>query len=126
MSPSSVMIRAELFDEIGNFDESLPVCEDYDLWLRIAAKYEFHFIEAPLIIKQGGHSDQLSRKYWGMDRFRVAALKKLLDQNSLDNERLQLTRSALVKKCSVLIQGFAKRGKKKDESFYRELVDKYS
>ncbi len=126
VSPSSVMIRAELFDEIGNFDESLPVCEDYDLWLRIAAKYEFHFIEAPLIIKQGGHSDQLSRKYWGMDRFRVAALKKLLDQNSLDNERLQLTRSALVRKCSVLIQGFAKRGKKKDEFFYRELVDKYS
>ena len=126
VSPSSVMIRAELFDEIGNFDESLPVCEDYDLWLRIAAKYEFHFIEAPLIIKQGGHADQLSRKYWGMDRFRVAALKKLLDQNSLDNERLQLTRSALVKKCSVLIQGFAKRGKKKDEFFYRELVDKYS
>ena len=126
VSPSSVMLRAELFDEIGNFDESLPVCEDYDLWLRIAAKYEFHFIEAPLIIKQGGHADQLSRKYWGMDRFRVAALKKLLDQNSLDNERLQLTRSALVKKCSVLIQGFAKRGKKKDEFFYRELVDKYS
>ena len=96
------------------------------MWLRIAVKYAFHLIEVPLIIKQGGHADQLSRKYWGMDRFRVAALKKLLDQNSLDNERLQLTRSALVKKCSVLIQGFAKRGKKKDEFFYRELVDKYS
>ena len=126
VSPSSAMLRGVIFDDIGNFDESLPVCEDYDLWLRIAMKYTFHFIEKPLIIKQGGHADQLSRKYWGMDRFRVAALKKLLDQNSLDNERLQLTRSALVKKCSVLIQGFAKRGKKKDEFFYRELVDKYS
>ena len=126
VSPSSVMIRSELFDEIGNFDESLPACEDYDLWLRIAVKYAFHFIEEPLIVKQGGHADQLSRKYWGMDRFRVAALKKLLDQNSLDQEKLKLTRSALVEKCSVLIQGFEKRGKKEDEFFYRAIVNKYS
>jgi glycosyltransferase involved in cell wall biosynthesis len=126
VSPSSVMIRAKLFDEIGNFDESLPACEDYDLWLRIAAKYAFHFIEEPLIIKYGGHSDQLSRKYWGMDRFRVAALKKLLDQNSLDKEKWKLTRSMFLEKCSILIQGFEKRGKKEDEFFYRELVNKYS
>jgi len=126
VSPSSAMLRAELFDEIGNFDESLPACEDYDLWLRIAEKYPFHFIEEPLIIKQGGHADQLSRKYWGMDRFRVAALQKLLDRNSLKGERLQLTRATLLEKCSVLIQGFVKRGKKEDELHYRALVEKYS
>jgi len=126
VSPSSVMIRAKLFDEIGNFDESLPACEDYDLWLRIALKYAFHFIEEPLIIKKGGHADQLSRKFWGMDRFRVAALKKLLDKNLLDQEKLQLTRSALIEKCSILIQGFEKRGKKEEEFFYRAIVDKYS
>ncbi|SVC88226.1 uncharacterized protein METZ01_LOCUS341080 [marine metagenome] len=126
VSPSSVMLRKELFDKIGNFDELLPACEDYDLWLRIALKHEFYFIEEPLITKRGGHADQLSRKYWGMDRFRVVALKKLLDQNLLDGEKLKLTRSALVEKCFILIQGFAKRGKKEDEFFYRELVNKYS
>ena len=126
LSTQFIASLSELFDEIGNFDESLPACEDYDLWLRIAVKYAFHFIEEPLIVKQGGHADQLSRKYWGMDRFRVAALKKLLDQNSLDQERLQLTRSALVEKCSVLIQGFEKRGKKEEEFFYRAIANKYS
>jgi len=125
VSPSSVMLRKELFDKVGNFDESLPACEDYDLWLRIAVKYTFHFIEEPLIIKRGGHAGQLSRKYWGMDRFRVSALKKLLDQSSLDKEKLQLTREALVEKCSILIKGFAKRGQKKDEFFYRELINQY-
>ena len=125
VSPSSVMLRKELFNKVGNFDESLPACEDYDLWLRIAVKNTFHFIEEPLIIKRGGHADQLSRKYWGMDRFRVSALKKLLDQDSLDKEKLQLTRAALVEKCSVLIKGFAKRGQKKDEFFYRELINQY-
>ncbi len=125
VSPSSVMLRKGLFDEVGNFDESLPACEDYDLWLRVAVEYAFHFIEEPLIIKRGGHADQLSRKYWGMDRFRVSALKKLLDQTSLDNEKLQLTRSALVKKCAVLVKGFAKRGHKKEEFFYQELINQY-
>ena len=125
VSLSSAMLRTGLFDQIGNFDESLPACEDYDLWLRIAMEYTFHLIEEPLIIKHGGHADQLSQKYWGMDRFRVAALKKLLDHNALKGERLRLTRFALVEKCSVLIKGFVKRGKKEDELRYRALIEKY-
>ena len=60
-----------------------------------------------------------------MDRFRVAALKKLLDLNLLEGEHLHLTRSTLVKKCSILIQGFVKRGKKNDELRYRALIEKY-
>ncbi len=125
VSPSSAMLRASLFDEVGAFDESLPACEDYDLWLRIAVKYPFHFIEEPLIIKQGGHSDQLSRKYWGMDRFRVAALEKLLVSNTLEGERLTLARETLVKKCKVLVRGFAKRDKTEDQRHYLSLMKKY-
>ena len=126
VSPSSAMLRVGLFDEIGGFDESLPACEDYDLWLRISMKYEFELINEPLIIKKGGHADQLSKKYWGMDRFRVLALKKLLDSNSLEGERLRLTRSELARKCSVLIKGFVKRGKKEEELHYRTIIKKYS
>ncbi len=126
VSPSSAMLRIGLFNEIGGFDESLPACEDYDLWLRISMKYEFELINEPLIIKKGGHADQLSRKYWGMDRFRVVALKKLLDSNSLEGERLRLTRSELARKCSVLIKGFVKRGKKEEELHYRTIIKKYS
>ena len=125
VSPSSAMLRASLFDEVGAFDESLPACEDYDLWLRIAVKYPFHFIEEPLIIKQGGHSDQLSRKYWGMDRFRVAALEKLLVSNTLEGERLTLARETLVKKCKVLVRGFARRDKTEDQRHYLSLMKKY-
>ena len=125
VSPSSAMLRAGLFDEVGNFDESLPACEDYDLWLRIALKCEFHFIKEPLIIKHGGHADQLSRKYWGMDRFRVIALKKLLDHYPLEGERLKLTRSMMIEKCSILAQGFMKHDNKKDERRYRAIIENY-
>ena len=79
ISPSSVLIRSDVFKNIGVFDEKLPVCEDYDLWLRITANEEVLFVDEPLIKKFGGHSDQLSKKFWGLDRFRVYSIEKLIN-----------------------------------------------
>ncbi len=78
VSPSAVMMTRELFERAGGFDESFPVCEDYDLWLRIAAERPIPLIPEALVVKRGGHADQLSRSTWGMDRYRVRALQKLL------------------------------------------------
>ncbi len=126
VSPSSVLMRSSLFDEVGLFDENLPVCEDYDLWLRIALKYRVHFIDEKLIVKRGGHEDQLSTRFWGMDRFRVVALEKLLKEPSLNVEKRSLVLKTLFEKCGILIQGFDKRGKVKEAEHYRELLNKYS
>jgi len=79
VSPSAVMMTRRLFERVGGFDETFPVCEDFDLWLRIAVDTPVHLIPAPLLVKRGGHPDQLSRSTWGLDRFRVRAIKKLLD-----------------------------------------------
>ena len=61
VSPSAVMIDRRLFERVGVFDESLPACEDYDLWLRVSCQYPVYLIDRPLVIKRGGHADQLSR-----------------------------------------------------------------
>ncbi len=108
ISPSSVLIKKQLLDRVGLFDESLPACEDYDLWLRICAIHQVHYLDHPLLIKYGGHEDQLSRKYWGMDRFRIQALKKLLDDNSLNSNKRQKTLSMLGKKIHILLKGAVK------------------
>jgi len=126
VSPSSVLLRAEVLREVGGFDESMPVCEDYDLWLRIAKHYPFHFIAEKLIVKRGGHEDQLSRKYWGMDRWRVYALEKLLQENKLKKEQKDLVVTMLIEKCEILINGFGKRGKNQEKEHYRNLVARYS
>ena len=73
------MIHRSLFEQIGGFDEALPACEDYDLWLRICARHPVLYLSEPQLVKYGGHDDQLSRRYWGMDRFRILALEKLLE-----------------------------------------------
>ena len=124
LSLSSALFRKESFNILGYFDEDLPAGEDYDFGIRVAQKYPIHLISKPLIVKQGGHPDQLSHKYWGMDRFRVKALEKalLLD---LTSEQRNLVRKELIKKCQVLVKGFQKRKKYTEVKKYSELIDKY-
>lgn len=125
MSPSSIMIRRDCFDQVGYFDESLPACEDYDLWLRLASRVPVLFIEQALIVKYGGHEDQLSAKYWGMDRFRIKALQKILEQDVLKGEDRRAAIAMLKEKAKIFSQGALKRGKEEQARFYLDIVDKH-
>lgn len=126
MSPSSIMIHRSIFDELGLFDESLPACEDYDLWLRISNAFPVLFLEQPLINKYGGHEDQLSHQHWGMDRFRIQALDKLLKQGQLSHKNKDLATKMLLKKARIFQKGAEKRGKLESVSHYQSLIDTYS
>ncbi len=119
VSPSSVMIRTNILRQNGGFDTKLPACEDYDLWLRMSSKFTFGYIEQKLLIKYGGHSDQLSRKFWGMDRFRVYSLSKLLGSETLSKKQSDAVLEILVKKCEILLNGFVKRDKIKEIEIYK-------
>ena len=125
ISPSAVVLERLLFDELGGFDELLPACEDYDLWLRLCSREQVLFIDSPLLKKYGGHEDQLSRQYWGMDRFRVQSLIKLLNSGVLNNEQDQLARATLLEKAKILQNGAAKRGKTESAEYYEQLIVVY-
>jgi glycosyltransferase involved in cell wall biosynthesis len=122
VSPSAVILRRDLFEEMGGFDESLLVCEDYDLWLRIDLRYELGLVPRPLVVKRGGHDDQLSRAFWGMDRFRVAALAKLLADPALQGARREAVFGTLTRKCAILERGARRRGRAEEASRYADLV----
>ena len=124
VSPSAVMMRRSLFDEVGLFDEDLPACEDYDLWLRISWRYPVHLIETPLIIKRGGHEDQLS-KAPGLDKFRIRALKKMIESGKLDANARQAAMRILQDKCVIFAGGCRKRGKDAEAQYYEELAERY-
>ena len=109
ISPSSSLVRREIFDQIGFFDENLDVCEDYDFWLRYCSQYPVNFVNRKLTYKYGGHSDQLSKKNWGMDRFRVESLEKLINSNSLKKDQLVMAAETLIKKISIIVEGAKKR-----------------
>ncbi|MEJ5273281.1 MAG: glycosyltransferase family 2 protein [Spirochaetota bacterium] len=125
MSPSSIMLKKSIFDDYGYFDESLPVCEDYDLWLRITSKENVGFIESPLIIKYGGHSDQLSRKYEAMDRWRVISLIKLLNSKQLSELQEIEVKKIIEKKAKILYNGAVKRKRYDDAKVYKKWMEEF-
>jgi glycosyltransferase involved in cell wall biosynthesis len=124
VSPSAVMIRRTLFDTVGLFDESLPACEDYDLWLRVSCRYPVFLIDEPLIIKRGGHEDQLS-KAAGLDKYRIQSLKKLIDIRQLSEFQQHAAIKTLQQKCAIYAAGCRKRGRNREASHYEELSEDY-
>jgi len=121
VSPSAVMMTRELFMRLGGFDETFDVCEDYDLWLRIAVDTPVPLISEPLVVKRGGHGDQLSRSTWGLDRFRILALEKLL-RSGLRGEKRRWAMEVLVGKVAILAQGARKRGRESEAQGYERIL----
>ena len=116
ISPSSSIIKKDVFEEVGAFDESLTVCEDYDLWLRVTAKFNILFLDEPLIKKYGGHLDQLSRVPEGIEQYRIRSLEKILSMGSLTETQFRSAKDMLIHKLNIYAKGLKKRDK------YEELT----
>lgn len=121
VSPSAVIITRTLFDAVGLFDETLPACEDYDLWLRIACRYPICTTDDRHVIKKGGHEDQLSRAP-SLDRFRIQSIRKILDCGILTDGQAESAREVLREKCRIYAKGCRKRGKDAEALIYEGLM----
>ena len=109
ISPSSVIIKKKTFNEYGLFDTKFKVCEDYELWLRLTSKFKVGYINTALIKKYAGHSDQLSKKYWGIDRYRIKALEKIILKGNLSFDQKQMVLNTLLKKIDIVLLGAINR-----------------
>ncbi|MBI3941106.1 MAG: glycosyltransferase family 2 protein [Acidobacteria bacterium] len=111
LSPSSVMLHRSVLDVTGPFDESYVVCEDYDLWLRVAARYRVSLVAEKLVMKFGGEADQLSRRFWGMDRWRARALYSQVCSPNIPRNYRAAAYVEMRRKLDVLRLGYARRGR---------------
>lgn len=124
ISPSTAIIRRSLFDEVGFFDESLPACEDYDLWLRICSRYPVVLVRDALIEKHGGHSDQLSSQR-GLDEFRIQAIDKLLQAPKLPREYRKQAIDTLCSKCAIIAMAAKKSGRLTDMRRFQRIAERH-
>jgi glycosyltransferase involved in cell wall biosynthesis len=122
ITPSSVMMQRSLFDEAGGFNESLPACEDFDLWLKITRALPVGLIDEFLLTRYGGHRDQLSASVMGLDRFRIRSIIDLVNSRTLSLEQEILSRKELVRKSIIVAQGFRKRGRTGEYERYRRIA----
>lgn len=59
-SPSSVIVERSIFSEVGGFSDAFSLCADWEMWVRIAARTEFAYINEPLV-QYRVHADSMSR-----------------------------------------------------------------
>jgi len=119
---STVMMRKEIFERYGLFDEDFPCCEDYDLWLRVSAEQKFLLVDMPLTFKEGGRADQVSSIYrMGMDKFRINSIMKILASGSLSEEQTGLAGRELERKCMIFGTGCIKHGRVEEGEYYLGL-----
>ena len=121
ISPSASIIARATFEELGGFDEELEVAEDYELWLRLTCRHRVSFVPRPVIIKRGGHPDQLSEKYGQIEKFRIEALRRVLAAAPLDAEQRRAAHKMLKHKCEIYALGCEKRGRVEQALAYRAL-----
>jgi glycosyltransferase involved in cell wall biosynthesis len=125
ITPSSVMLRRTLFEKMGGFNESLPACEDYDLWLRVTSKYRTGLINEYLLKRYGGHADQLSATVPVLDRFRIQSVADLLAGDVLTEEQNALARKNLLTRAHIVAQGYKKHGNLIEYERYQKILAQY-
>lgn len=124
ISASAVMIRKDVLLEVGGFDESFPVCEDYDLWLRLTRRYPIGLVEYPLVVKHRGRADHLSESVRAPDLYRLKAIQKILGE-PLSVEQERLARLALEYRISILETGARKRGLEHELREYAKIRETF-
>jgi glycosyltransferase involved in cell wall biosynthesis len=125
ISPSTVLMKRQLCQKHGLFNESFPVCEDYDLWLKILATEEIGFVSDNLIMKYGGHEDQLSTKYPAMDFWRIKSMIMLLGNYELSLEFKDLVITEINKKAPVLLNGYLKHQNLEQHGILKRMLDTF-
>ena len=121
---STILIQKKLWNEFEGMDEKMPVAEDYDLWLRLSAKYKFYYLDEQLITKSGGREDQLSISFRGIDKYRIIALQKMMGEKDLKKKWRQMTCDELKKKCRIYMTGCKKHGKIDEITFCENILNR--
>jgi glycosyltransferase involved in cell wall biosynthesis len=123
VSPSCVLFTRRFWDGAGPFDESLPACEDYDLWLRALTRFDIGLLETPLTVREGGHPDQLSLKIVGLDLYRIRSIARLIASEPLDPGQRACAEAALRRKVRLYVQGCLKRDKPEEAARVAALAE---
>jgi len=80
---STPLVRRICFETVGKFDPDLPLAQDWDMWIRIAAKYPFGVIKEPLV-RYRQHRNNTSKNLEFMQQCNTLVLERAFASASTD------------------------------------------
>ena len=111
ISCSALVIRKDTFQELGAFDESFEVCEDFAFFLRYLKDFSMGLCKGKLVSKRSGDWPQLSKKYHSLDLWRIRALLEFMASfmENLRADEKEAALAALAKKIDIVKTGALRR-----------------
>jgi glycosyltransferase involved in cell wall biosynthesis len=93
-APSSILIKKDCFKKVGLFDETLPFCEDWDMWIRLARFYEVNVLDQ-LLVKRYEHASCMHKNFDLAIEGREMLLTKISDDSLWDKKLMSSHRVAI-------------------------------
>ena len=87
LAMSSVVARRRCFEEVGGFDEGLPLAQDWDMWLRVAESWEVGTLSAPLTVYRL-HGDQRTAQQSALRRREAEVIGRALERGAVAGKGL--------------------------------------
>lgn len=100
---SSVVLKKEIFHELGGFNTDLRALQDWDLWLRIAEKYQACYIDQPLVYYRV-HTSSVSRNVRKTLPYHINLIDRVFSQQSIHRQQQKLKYKALSRSCRICSQ----------------------
>jgi len=81
----TVIVRKDILEKVGYFDEDYRICEDYKMWLNIAKGYSVEFLDKPMVIRKRNSSNITKDKYLFITSG-IRLFEELMNSNGHDVE----------------------------------------
>ena len=106
-SGSSVLVKSTVFEEVGLFDETLKASEDWDMWIRIARKFNVDYVDESLV-QIRVHTSNMQKDFSRMLASELAMLNKFAQHGTRNYFLLWKIQTILFKKKMLAkqIEGF--------------------
>ncbi len=125
VATSTMMVRRKHFDAVGGFDETLPNCEDWDLFVRLAKLGTLHGVQDDMMIYTYDDGDKLSRNYEKLLRGHEMVIAKILSSLPAGPQRDRVAAALELKLAEINIRIVGDRSQAL-KHFYRSALKKLS
>jgi glycosyltransferase involved in cell wall biosynthesis len=113
IKPTAAVVRKELFQKAGGFNETWPSGTDWDLFLRFSKIAEFGYINLPLAI-QRRTADATHQKFREQDKlFLLNTFLKEKSHLRKDREALQAVNRGISSHCTILAGLYLENGQRR-------------
>jgi glycosyltransferase involved in cell wall biosynthesis len=110
ITESLVMVRREVFNEVGGYDESLRDHVDWDMYVRVCQRFAIETIDTPLA-KKRKHEANLSSNFDLLYKGAEIVLNKAIHSYSLKPDELSILRRRLARTLFRYGRGLVERGR---------------